>query len=91
MKNPGEIINHNIVIQIITAENANEKLSTFIILLKYDTFVFQSQTVVTKAAAKPKKTTGNSAFLNLNISENKPKTPIPAKTKSVFKILFLFQ
>ena len=91
MKNPGEIINHNIVMPIITAENASEKLSTCIMLLKYDTFVFQSHTIVANAAANPKKTTGNNAFLNRKISENKPKIPIPAKTKSVFKILFLFQ
>lgn len=55
--------------------------------MKYETFVFQSMIVVNKAIASPKKTTGKSVFLIRNISENKPKIPIPAITKSVFKVV----
>ena len=64
------------LIIIISDMNDKEKLSKTIMLLKYETFVFQSTIEKTSAAVSPTKTNGNRIFLNPKISEKSPIRPI---------------
>jgi hypothetical protein len=52
-------------------------------------FVFQSLTMNTPAAAKPKKITGRIFFLKLKISESSPKAPRQHKMIGVVNLLII--
>jgi hypothetical protein len=84
------MINQIIVIKIISAVNASEKLSKPTMSLKYDILVFQSRTVVTSAAVNPINTIGRRNFLKLKISENNPSKPRELNIISVFNSFTIY-